>query len=119
LTNPRDVDTADAMILRRGITYRDNGEQGLIFVCYQSDIARQYERIQGEFANAHYATGQPAARFPDALISQRGRDGSTVEIPNPSGRGSLGTRLRNTWVVPHGGLYLFVPSMTALRTLVA
>ena len=28
-------------------------------------------------------------------------------------------RLNNTWVVPHGGLYLFVPSMAGLRMLCA
>jgi deferrochelatase/peroxidase EfeB len=126
LTNPRDVETADAMVLRRGIPYgaqaadrntRDGVERGLIFVCYQADIEHQYEMLQGTFSNASYETGQPSSRFPDAVISQRGRDGSTVEIASPSGRGSFGMRLHNTWVVPHGGLYLFVPSMAALRTL--
>jgi deferrochelatase/peroxidase EfeB len=106
------------MILRRGITYGSpDTERGLLFVCYQADIAAQYERIQGRFANARYEAAPPPSRFPDALISQRGRDGSTVEFMNPDGRGSVGTRLNNTWVVPRGGLYLFVPSMTALRAL--
>jgi deferrochelatase/peroxidase EfeB len=119
LANPRDVDTAGAMILRRGITYgsADADELGLIFLCYQADIEKQYEEIQGRFANAGYDKAPPRSRFPDALISQRGRDGSTVEIPHPSGRGSTGMRLNNTWVVPHGGLYLFVPSLTGLREL--
>ncbi len=126
LTNPRDVESAETMILRRGITYGqpvpdrdtiDAEERGLIFVCYQADIEHQYEKMQIKFANADYPTGQPSSRFPDAIISQKGHEGSSVEIAAPDGRGSVGMRLRNTWVVPHGGLYLFVPSMAALRML--
>jgi hypothetical protein len=114
------------MILRRGLPYgppmadrtvADDEQRGLIFVCYQADIARQYERIQGTFANAGYPDGQPTSRFPDALISQTGRDGSTVEIAQAGRGGSVGVRLNNTWVVPRGGLYLFVPSMTALAAM--
>ena len=113
------------MVLRRGIPYgppaqsrdTDDGvERGLIFVCYQADIENQYEELQGRFANAAYDKGQPVSRFPDAIIGQDGRSGSVVEIPGPQG-GSVGTRLNNTWVVPHGGLYLFVPSMAGLRML--
>ena len=40
------------------------------------------------------------------IIGQDGRSGSVV-----------GTRLTNTRVVPHGGRYLFVPSMAGLRVL--
>ena len=125
LVNPRDVESAGAMVLRRGIPYgaaaatrdtRDGPERGLIFVCYQADIAAQYEELQGRFANADYDKGQPVSRFPDAIIGQDGHNGSVVEIPGPRG-GSVGTRLNNTWVVPRGGLYLFVPSMAGLRIL--
>jgi len=125
LTNPRDFQTADAMILRRGIPYGppaptrdtvDGAERGLFFVCYQSSIEKQYERLQGEFANAKYDKKQPVSRFPDAIIGQAGRDSSVIEIPDPRG-GSIGTPLNNGWVVPHGGLYLFAPSMTGLRML--
>jgi deferrochelatase/peroxidase EfeB len=125
LVNPRDVQTAGAMVLRRGIPYGaplptrdtdDGGERGLIFVCYQSDIEKQYEELQGRFANAGYDEGQPVSRFPDPIIGDDGHSGSVVEIPEPQG-GSIGTRLNNTWVVPRGGLYLFVPSMAGLRML--
>jgi Dyp-type peroxidase family len=132
LTNPRDYQSAGAMILRRGIPYgppatdrttRDGQERGLVFVCYQADITEQYEQIQGSFADALYdrgkpiEAGHPGGAFPDALISGEGRAGSTVEIPHPDGRGSVGMRLCNTWVIPRGGLYLFVPSMPALELL--
>ena len=43
----------------------------------------------------------------------------SIEIPNPNGRGSVGIRLRNDWVVPTGGLYLFVPSRRAIEALAA
>ena len=126
LTNPRDVESAGAMILRRGIPYGapDAAERGLIFVCYQADIARQYETLQGKFANARYdplkpvEDDQPSVPFPDFIISQSGREGHTIEIACPDGRGSAGTRKQvNTWVKPWGGLYLFVPSIKALHLL--
>ncbi len=126
LMNPRDVQTLPHMILRRGIPYgaavsdraRDDGRnRGLLFVCYQQSIENQYEVLQRQFANAEYELGQPASRFADPLISQRSREGTTLEIAEPYGGGSFGMRLKNTWIVPEGGLYLFVPSMKGLEAL--
>jgi Dyp-type peroxidase family len=112
--NPRTPDAREHAILRRGIPFQVDGEEGLVFVCYQASIDRQYEMLQAYWANVAYAPEANAS--PDPMISQAARNGCTVEIPGPRS-GSWPVRIDNTWIRPSGGFYAFVPSISGLRYL--
>ncbi len=118
--NPRTTGDRARLILRRGITYgapgADGADRGLLFVAYQASIERQFEVLQRVWAHE----GQFPERFGSAdPIMGVAAAPMSIEIPNPNGRGSVGIRLRNDWVVPTGGLYLFVPSRRAIEVLAA
>jgi Dyp-type peroxidase family len=119
--NPRNAKAEEVAILRRGIPFDQRAEagdreEGLVFVCYQASIERQFERLQGYWANAAYEPEANAS--PDLLISQAARspDGCTVEVPWPDG-GSIPVTVHNDWIEPTGGVYAFVPSLPALHLL--
>nr|OQO26976.1 hypothetical protein B0A51_04993 [Rachicladosporium sp. CCFEE 5018] len=107
-------------ILRRGIPYGQelsedpNGERGLLFVCYQSSISAGFAFLQRTWANN--------ANFPqsgvglDAILGQTSSSGDinmTGLFPQDPSR-PLAMAGINPFVVPRGGEYAFVPSMSAL-----
>jgi Dyp-type peroxidase family len=142
--NPRD-DTTDLgggrrtlprRILRRGITYGpplenartaadDKVDRGLLFLSYQASIEDQFEFLTQHWLNSsklpkdYSQDANPAGNDPVIGQSQgasnrtrvftlRGSDGSfeTIEVPND-------------FVIPTGGDYLFAPSITALKDILA
>jgi Dyp-type peroxidase family len=125
-TNPRDALgwegrlTARHRILRRGMPYgpelppgaEDDGvDRGLLFVCMQASIARQFEIVQSQWCNDGNAFGLGAQ--PDPITGPAGGiaahmiEGAPPQVVSP---------LRSC-VECRGGEYFFVPSIAALRAL--
>jgi Dyp-type peroxidase family len=127
--NPRDTEgffggllTNRHRILRRGRTYGpplpegvlgdDGEERGLAFVCFNTDIWRQFETIQTLWADDGDRFG--LGRDRDFLIGCPEGDAGKMTIPgNPPYFLSPQPR----FVTMRGGEYLFQPSISALRWL--
>jgi Dyp-type peroxidase family len=125
-TNPRDALgwegrlTARHRILRRGMPYGealpegaddDGAPRGLLFVCLQASIARQFEIVQSQWCNDGNAFR--LGREADPITGPPGRavthliEGKPPQVVSP---------LRS-YVECRGGEYLYVPSISALRAL--
>ncbi len=101
--NPRDgLDFADTVVgrhrlIRRGMPYRQDGEQGLIFVCFNADIERQFEFVQQRWIN--HDPSRPLERSPDPIAT-----------PNQGGDVS-------TFVTTRAGEYFFQPGRLGLHAI--
>lgn len=117
------TETSRHRMLRRGIPYGpdfvagepaygptvpDTQDRGLLFVCFQSSIARSFEFVQASWANTvdfpKPASGQ------DPIISQNSSTPGLSIPPNPH----VATA---RWVVTTGGDYFFAPPLSGLRIL--
>lgn len=135
-TYPRDEPTADGgeedtqthRIMRRGIPYGTSlprnapspsappsfpNDRGLLFLCYQSSIARQFEFVQRRWVND--------PNFPRAGA---GHDPVMSQVDGPRFFSVPGTRtghveLMSRFVTTTGGDYFFQPSITAVGLLAA
>jgi Dyp-type peroxidase family len=127
-TNPRDALgwegrlTARHRIVRRGMPYGpplpegapdDGADRGLLFVCLQASIVRQFEIVQERWCNDGNAFGLGAQADPIAAPPDREMrhviEGHPPRFASP---------LRSC-VACRGGEYLLVPSIGALRALPA
>ena len=118
-------------ILRRGRMYGNSltatpmshtpeGEVGILFICFNADISRQYEFISYTWAN--YPKFQQLYNDPDPIIG-------VTENPEDKIAGNTQTftiqqkpisRCINNlerFIQVHGGAYFFMPSITAVRYL--
>jgi Dyp-type peroxidase family len=107
-------------IIRRGMPYGeppvdrmldDGVDRGLMFVCYQASIARQFEVIQGSWLTDGDAFGLGPDR--DLLIAGDEGAGRMVIQGDPPEVLSAEPRFVHT----RGGAYFFVPGISALRAL--
>jgi Dyp-type peroxidase family len=114
-TNPRDsLDpewrfTNRHRIIRRGMPYAANGgsgKPGLVFVCYQASIERQFEFVQAQWMGDGNAFGL-------------GSDPDFIAGPAAGKMTIQGTPPRfvpmRSFVTTRGGDYFFVPGIAALR----
>jgi Dyp-type peroxidase family len=103
-------------MIRRGMAYgpREGGagvDRGLVFVCLNASIARQFEFVQGKWLGDGAAFGLGDDQ--DFLLG----DATTkMTIQGEPPRFLTGGR---RFVTTRGGHYLFVPGMEALRRLAA
>jgi Dyp-type peroxidase family len=126
--NPRDAMgfgsrlTSRHRIIRRGVPYgpaskdpavEDGFDRGLMFVCYQASIARQFEVVQGRWIADGDAFGLGADG--DFVLGGEDPHGKIV-IPGDPPR-ILGPR--RSFVTNRGGGYFFAPGIAALHALAA
>jgi hypothetical protein len=102
--------------------------RGLMFVCYQTSIERQFEYIQRMHSNnpdfvpdkVRPGSGAPATPGFDPIIGQaagngvRGMDEPFSNYPAGSRRTTL--EMPSQFVVLTAAAYFFMPSISALRT---
>jgi len=132
-TNPRDGLTPDPAVslsvsrrhrlIRRGRIYgprhlepwnaSDDGEQrGLVFICVNVNLRRQFEFVQQTWINAPHFEGLYDDR--DPLLGDHASNG-TFEVPEEPLRCSVTGMQR--FVQARGGAYFFLPSVSVLRLL--
>ena len=138
-TNPRDVLGRDYQesrrhrIIRRGMPYgppyegwdrgiedgttksralRDRRDRGLIFICFNADLERQFEVVQGQWSNEGNDFG--LGNDQDFLLGSRTKGRMTIE-GNPPFLISRDDRM----VITKGCEYLLMPGLAALERLAA
>jgi hypothetical protein len=91
-------------------TYEDDGEErGLVFVCFNASIARQFESVQRQWLN-------------DGNAFQLGRDTDFLLGASADANGKMTVQgdppfffaPQAPFVITRGGEYLFVPGITGL-----
>jgi Dyp-type peroxidase family len=114
-------------IMRRGVPYGEpfdpaagekNGPdapRGLVFVCYQSDLVRQFEFIQEGWIEAE----DFPHRSPRVGCDPMTGSDTTVSFPDSEDLGTKGTVPLSfrQFVRTEGSVYTFTPSLTALAKL--
>ena len=120
--NPRDAlgfyteRTRRNRIIRRGMPYVDkDGTKGLIFVCFNASIARQFEQIQGHWLMSGDTFGLGGER--DFLIAglDPGQASERMTIQGNRARPPRFIMRDQQFVTVRGGHCLFVPGIAALR----
>ncbi len=102
-------------IIRRGMPYVDgDGTRGLVFVCFNASIARQFEQVQGNWLMGGDTFGLGAERdFLTAGVDS-GRPSERMTIQGDRARPPEFLHRDRQFVTVRGGYYLFVPGMAAL-----
>jgi Dyp-type peroxidase family len=135
-----EADTQTHRIIRRGIPFGDEvgddeerqettlNERGLMFICYQTSIHEQFEFIIKNWVNNPAFPPSPPAlggnAGHDPILGQAGGAVRTRRFRGavmnyPSGPRGPRITIPNDFIVPTGGGYFFVPSIDAIKTVLA
>lgn len=133
ITNPRKDVTQDfaksVRLVRRGIPFNDvhrdetnleedqpNHGVGLLFMCYQADISKQFEFIQFTWANQGNIGDRVVGQ--DPIIGQ-GTNATDKQLPAQWGvdGGEQSVQDFHGFVINKGGEYFFTPSISFLKTI--
>ena len=106
--NPRSGEGHDTRILRRGITYTDGASQGILFQCFQSSLANQFELHMGVWAHDPLRPGGGA----DPILGAPGK--RTFPL---AGGGTVSVAFDAPLTTVRGGEYFYFPSIPAVRAL--
>lgn len=99
-------------LLRRGRLYEEEGRKGLLFMCLNVSLARQFEHIQSHWINSsHFAHEYET----DPVVGSRAIGDQGFTLPQASSRQHIANLPR--FVTLRGGAYFFLPGMSALRYL--
>ncbi|MFH1795308.1 MAG: cytochrome P450 [Pseudomonadota bacterium] len=102
-------------ILRVGRTYETGkGEKGLLFMCLNADIERQYEFMQQTWVSAPSFHGLPREKDP-AIGANEGKGRFSI----PRWEGSVVLKDMPSFVTTRGGGYFFMPGRAALRYMIS
>jgi Dyp-type peroxidase family len=120
--NPRDAlgfrteRTRRNRLIRRGVPYLDpDGSRGLVFVCFNASIERQFEQVQGNWLMGGDTFGLGAER--DFLTAglDPGQPSLRMTVQGDRAHPPVFLERSAPFVTVRGGYYLFVPGLKALR----
>ncbi|WP_311031378.1 cytochrome P450 [Mesorhizobium koreense] len=101
-------------ILRCGRSYKKGQEVGLLFMCLNADIERQYEFMQQTWVSSGFLQGLAGEKDPTI-----GANEGTGSFSIPAGEGRVLLRDLPSFVTTRGGGYFFMPSRSSLRYLLS
>lgn len=101
-------------LLRRGRSYQQEGEKGLLFIGLCADLERQFEFIQQSWLGSTSFAG--LTNEPDPIVSVK-QPGTSTRFTIPTSAGSLSLPAAESFVTVHGGGYFFLPGRSALMFL--
>lgn len=123
--------TYDRRLLRVGVPFgppvkdryakpaRDEPQRGLLFLSIQTSIEEQFEFLQARWMNDEARPKAPSGN--DLIVGQNSaaRDGVRRAVIFGKGLQAAEVRLPQQYVIATGGGYFFVPSLSALKTVIA
>nr|WP_070959712.1 hypothetical protein [Hyphomonas sp. Mor2] len=98
-------------LLRRGRAYHKDGKDGLLFMCLNANLERQFEFVQQTWLNSPRFHGLQAEY--DSIAGQAPMAENRLSIPTAAG--PIQVKGLQSFVTVKGGGYFFMPSRSALR----